>query len=418
MYRATRPIARRAVHCLLVLLLMLSFAAPAVADVRDADLLGGAAVASAPALRGAAPDMAVPSAILVSGDGQVLWARDADTKRAMASTTKIMTALVALEQVRDLSERVTIASDAVKVGEADVGLRSGQELPFRRLVEAMLVHSGNDAALALAIHIAGSEDAFVALMNDKAAQLGLTNTRFSNVHGLDEEGHYTSAADLVTLAQVAMGNEIIRNAVASKTVSLPKANGSGEEVFESSNKLLTSFAGANGVKTGWTNDAGYCLVASADRDGIGLVAVILGARTERGRFSEAERLLSWGFEHYAMRTLTSAETTAAQLVVTDYLDVTVPVVVGETTATPVFDIWGDVGYVLDVPDELAAPVRKGQRVGTLSVTQGDRLLVQVPVIAARDVAAPTLVERVRIAVTRLWRRLFGGSLQARPVTVL
>ena len=418
MFQSTRTQIPRAAHGLLVLVLSLALASPAVANVRDDDLLGGAAVSSAPALRAAAPDMAVPSGILVTGDGQVLWARDADVERAMASTTKIMTALVALQQVQDLSERVTVAGDAVKVGEADVGLHSGQELPFRRLLEAMLVHSGNDAALALAIHIAGSEDAFVALMNEKAAELGLTHTHFMNVHGLDEHGHRTSAADLVTLAQVAMGNEIFRTAVAAKTVSLPKGNGAGEEFFESSNKLLTTFEGANGIKTGWTNDAGYCLVASADRDGIGLVAVILGARTEKQRFTEAERLLSWGFEHYATRTLTSVDTTVAHVAVGDYLDVTVPVVVGEATATPVFDVWGDVGYVLDVPDELAAPVVKGQRVGTLRVTQGERLLAQVPVVAARDVDAPSLVERVRIALTRLWRRLFGGSLQAQPVTVL
>ncbi len=418
MSRSTRTQIRRVAYCLLVVALSLALASPAAADVRDADVLGGTSVASAPALRSAAPDMAVPSAILVTGDGQVLWARDADAERAMASTTKIMTALVALEQVQDLSERVTVAPEAVSVGEADVGLRSGQELPFQRLVEAMLVHSGNDAALALAIHIAGSEDAFVALMNDKAVELGLTRTHFSNVHGLDEEGHHTSAADLVTLARVAMGNEVFRAAVASKTVLLPKADGSGEEVFKSSNRLLTTFKGANGIKTGWTNDAGYCLVGSAERGGIELVAVILGARTEKGRFTEAEHLLSWGFEHYATRTLTSVDTTAAHVAVSDYLDMTVPVVVGETTATPVFDVWGDVGYVLDVPDELAAPVEKGQRVGTLSVTQGDRLLAQVPVVAARDVAAPTLVERVQVAVTRLWRRLFGGSLQAQPVTLL
>lgn len=418
MSRSTRTQVRRVAYCLLVLVLSLALASPAVADVRDADVLGGTAVASAPALRAAAPDMGVPSAILVTGDGQVLWARDADTKRAMASTTKIMTALVALEQVQDLSERVTVAPEAVSVGEADVGLRAGQELPFRRLVEAMLVHSGNDAALALAIHIAGSEDAFVALMNDKAAELALTHTHYTNVHGLDENGHHTSAADLATLARVAMGSEVFRTAVASKTVSLPKADGPGEEIFKSSNKLLTTFEGANGIKTGWTNDAGYCLVASADRDGIELVAVILGARTEKGRFTETERLMSWGFEHYAMRTLTSVDTTAAHVAVSDYLDVTVPVVVGETTATPVFDVWGNVGYVLDVPDELAAPIAKGQRVGTLSVTQGERLLAQVPVVAARDVAAPTFVERVGISITRVWRRLFGGSLRAQPVTVL
>ena len=418
MFCSTRTSVRRLTRVLLATFLACALASPAMADVRDADLLGGSALSSAPALRAVAPDIAVPSAILVTGDGQVLWSRDADVERAMASTTKIMTALVALEQVQDLSERVTVAREAVSVGEADVGLRSGQELPFRRLVEAMLVHSGNDAALALAIHIAGSEDAFVALMNDKAAELGLTHTHFSNVHGLDEDGHHTSAADLVTLAQVAMGNEVFRTAVAHKTVSLPNANGSREETFASSNKLLSTFDGANGIKTGWTNDAGYCLVASAGRGGIELVAVVLGARTERGRFTEAERLLSWGFEHYATRTLTSVDTTAAHVVVSDYLDVTVPVVVGETTTTPVFDLWGDVGYVLDVPDELVAPVAKGQRVGTLSVTQGERLLAQVPVVAARDVAVPTFVERVQIAVTRLWRRLFGGSLKAQPVTVL
>jgi len=418
MYRSTNSHGVRLAHGLLIALFALSLVSPAMAEVRDADLVGGATVASAPALRAAAPDMAIPSAILVTGDGQVLWARDADVERAMASTTKIMTALVALEQVQDLSERVTVASEAVKVGEADVGLRAGQELPFRRLLEAMLVHSGNDAALALAIHIAGSEDAFVALMNDKAAELGLGHTHFTNVHGLDEEGHHTSATDLVTLSRVAMANEVFRASVASTTVSLPKGDGSAEETFESSNKLLTTFEGANGIKTGWTNDAGYCLVASADRAGIELVAVILGARTEKGRFSQAERLLSWGFEHYATRTLTSVDTTAAHVAVSDYLDMTVPAVVGETTATPVFDVWGEVGYALDVPGEIAAPVTKGQRIGTLTVTQGERLLAQVPVVAARDVPEPTLVERVQIAVTRLWRRLFGGSLRAQPVMVL
>lgn len=418
MIRSTRPHGRRVTHGVIVLVLLLGLASPAVAAVRDADVLGGAPIASTPALRAVAPDMAVPSAILVTADGHVLWAREADAERAMASTTKIMTALVALEQGRDLAERVTVSGEAVSVGEADVGLRSGQELPFGRLLDAMLVRSGNDAALALAIHIAGSEDAFVALMNDKAAALGLTHTHFSNVHGLDEDGHHTSAADLATLARVAMSNPVIRKAVSAKTVSLPKANGSGEETFESSNRLLTTFDGANGVKTGWTNDAGYCLVASAARDGVELVAVILGARTENGRFTEAERLLGWGFQHYAMHTLTSVDTTAAHVAVSDYLDVTVPVLVGETTATPVFDVWGDVGFSLDVPSEIEAPVSMGQRIGTLSVTQGNRLLAQVPVIAAHNVPEPTLVERVRIAVVRLWRRLFGGSLQAQPVTIL
>lgn len=362
--------------------------------------------------------MAIPAAILVTGDGQVLWARDADAERAMASTTKIMTAVVALERVRDLTENVRVASEAASVGEADVGLRSGQTVAFGRLVEAMLVRSGNDAAIALAIHIAGSQDAFVALMNEKAAALGLSHTHFSNVHGLDEDGHRTSAADLASLARYAMRNPAFREAVSRTSVSVPKADGSGDELFESSNRLLTAFEGANGVKTGWTNDAGYCLVASAARDGVELVAVILGARTEKGRFTEAERLLGWGFKHYAMRTLTSVDATAALVTVSDYLDVTVPAVVGESTSTPVFDLWGEVGFSLDVASEIEAPVAAGERLGTLNVTQGGRLLAQVPVIASRDVPAPTFIERIRIALVRLWRRAFGGSLRAEPVAVL
>ena len=411
---------RRAARGVAVVLLAiaLAVASTALADVRDADIVGGMPVASAPDLRAAAPDMEVPSAILVTGDGQVLWERDARAERAMASTTKIMTAVVALERVRDLNEIVTVTDEAARVGEADVGLRSGQRMPFGRLLEAMLVHSGNDAAFAIAVHVAGSEDAFVALMNEKAAALGLVNTHYTNVHGLDEEGHHSSATDLATLAGFAMENPVFRAAVAKSSVPVPKADGSGEEVFESSNKLLTTFEGANGIKTGWTSDAGYCLVASAAREGIELVAVILGARSEKGRFTEAAHLLDWGFQHYAMRALTSAEATAALVTVSDYLDVTVPAVLAETAAAPVFDVWGDVGFSLDVPAQIDAPVAKGQRLGTLSVVQDGRLLAQVPVVSARDVVQPTLVERVRIAIVRLWRRLFGGTLQARPVTVL
>lgn len=418
MTRRSRVRLIRTAPWVLVFTLLALCVSPAVADVRDTDAVGGTPLATAPQLRAAAPNMAIPAAILVTGDGQVLWARDADAERAMASTTKIMTAVVALERVRDLTENVRVASEAASVGEADVGLRSGQTVAFGRLVEAMLVRSGNDAAIALAIHIAGSQDAFVALMNEKAAALGLSHTHFSNVHGLDEDGHRTSAADLASLARYAMRNPAFREAVSRTSVSVPKADGSGDELFESSNRLLTAFEGANGVKTGWTNDAGYCLVASAARDGVELVAVILGARTEKGRFTEAERLLGWGFKHYAMRTLTSVDATAALVTVSDYLDVTVPAVVGESTSTPVFDLWGEVGFSLDVASEIEAPVAAGERLGTLNVTQGGRLLAQVPVIASRDVPAPTFIERIRIALVRLWRRAFGGSLRAEPVAVL
>ncbi|PKQ38783.1 MAG: hypothetical protein CVT59_01500 [Actinobacteria bacterium HGW-Actinobacteria-1] len=394
----------------------LVFASPALAEVRGTDLVGERQVSSSPDLEAAAPDMTTPSAVLETADGQLLWARDARAERAMASTTKIMTAIVVLEAVSDLSEMVTVPAEAASVGEADVGLRTGQKLTVRQLLEAMLVHSGNDAATTLAVHVGGSIPGFVDLMNEKALSLDLEHTQFTNPHGLDASGHHTSAADLATMAQYAMQKPAFREMVGEKTVSVPAGNVTKR--FDASNLLLGTYEGATGVKTGWTNDAGYCLVASAKRGGIELFAVILGTKTENARFVQAKRLLDWGFAHYGVREVTSAETTAALVTVTDYLDVTVPAVIAETTSTPVFDILGDVTSRTSITEQIKAPVAKGQRLGTLSVEQGGRLIAQVPIISAADVAAPGGWERFKIGVTRLWRKVFGGQLQAETVTVL
>jgi D-alanyl-D-alanine carboxypeptidase (penicillin-binding protein 5/6) len=302
------------------------------------------------------------------------------------------------------------------VGEAGVGLRVGQELTVRELLEAMLVHSGNDAAITLAIRTSGSVAGFVDAMNAKAVELDLRDSHFTNPHGLDESGHHTSAADLATMARYAMNNETFRAIVRMKDVRVPV--GSGTKRFDASNLLLGTFSGANGIKTGWTNDAGYCVVASAERGGIELYAVVLGTKTESARFEQAKTLLEWGFAHYSVQQLTSADTTAALVVVTDYLDKTVPAIVAETTSTAVYDVRGPITVRADVAEEVAAPVAAGQRLGTLTVEQGGRLLSQVPIVAADAIPEPTFWEGIQIGVTRLWRKLFGGMLQAVPVTVI
>ncbi|MCK8114294.1 D-alanyl-D-alanine carboxypeptidase family protein [Anaerosoma tenue] len=380
------------------------------------ETVGYTTIAQDPTLSAVAPEVAMPSGILRTMDGRTLWSRDPDAQRAMASTTKIMTALVVLEHA-EMSDVVTVSRDAAGVGEAEIDLRPGQEITVGMLLEGMLVRSGNDAAIALAEHVGGSLDGFAVMMNQKAADLGLSHSSFANPHGLDEPGHYSSAQDLATLSTLAMSDPRFAEMVSQPSVMVDDGQG-GAKRYESSNKLLGTYEGANGVKTGWTNKAGYCLVASAQRNDIGLVAVVLGTDSEDERFDEARVLLDWGYEHYRPIEVATAETTAALVPVTDYLDRTVPAVVGESVTVPVFDLDGEISASADVVHEVEAPVLAGQRLGTLTVRQGERLLAQVPIVAVRDVAAPDTWERIEIWFTRIWRSVFGGQLQAPAVPLV
>jgi len=377
--------------------------------------IGGLPVDGSSELSEAAPRVQMPSGILRTMDGRTLWERDADTERAMASTTKIMTALVVLDHAEP-SERVTVSASAAGVGEAEVDLVAGQTLTVGELLEAMLVRSANDAAFALAEHVAGSVDGFVGLMNKKASELGLVHTSFANPHGLDAPNHYTTAADLATLGTIAMADPRFAEVVGKSDVMVPGAG--GMKRYESSNKLLGSYEGATGIKTGWTGKAGYCLVASALRDDVGFVAVVLGTDSEDARFDDARDLLDWGFQHYSMVPVATAETTAALVPVADYLDRTVTAKVGDTAVVPVFDLDGDITSRVDMVPEVGAPVAAGQRLGTLSVVQGQRLLAQVPIVAASAVPEPDTWEGVTIWFTRAWRSVFGGSMQATAVPLM
>jgi len=413
----TSPVRRRVSFAALGLLVMSvllagqASGAPAVAE----DVIGGVRVADHPALAGTGPAVAMPAGVLWTGVGRPLWERQADDERAMASTTKIMTAVVVLDAAAP-DDLVTISAAAAKVGESEVGLVAGEKLSVRQLLEATLVHSGNDAALALAEHVAGSEDAFVALMNEKAAELGLTHTSFANPHGLDEPGHHTSARDLAALSVYAMKDSTFAEIVGDAEIALTV--GGARREYESSNKLLGTYEGTTGIKTGWTNDAGYCVVVSATRGGIDLVAVVMGTKSENDRFAQARTLLDWGFEHYAVRQLSSADETAAVVAVADYLDVTIPAVVGETTSTPVFDLAGDLESRIEVAPEVEAPVSAGDRLGTLTVSQAGQVLAEVPIVAAHDVRKPDLFRAVGIWFTRMWRTMFGGQLVAEPAVVM
>jgi D-alanyl-D-alanine carboxypeptidase (penicillin-binding protein 5/6) len=377
--------------------------------------VGGVDIVTSPdALAAAVPDVSMPAGALVAADGRELWSRDAETRRAMASTTKIMTAIVVLERA-GLEDQVEISSEVGSVGESAADVRPGDALSVRQLLEAMLVKSGNDAALALAIDIGGDEAGFVDLMNAKAEELGLRDTHFTNSHGLDAEDHYTTAAELSVMARYAMNLPEFRRIVGLRSITLDGVG--GRRIFESLNLMLDDYPGANGIKTGWTSDAGYCLVASAKREGVELIAVVLGTRNERARFDQAQALLDWGFGHYALRQPAEQARPVGRVPVADYLDVAVTALVAQNEPVAVFDLDGEIEQAVSLAPEIDAPVAAGDRVGMLSVTQGERLLAQVPLVAAEDVAKPGTFERARISLVRLWRRLFGGEMMAEPLVL-
>ncbi|TFG62903.1 MAG: D-alanyl-D-alanine carboxypeptidase [Gemmatimonadales bacterium] len=391
-------------RALVVLYLAFSLVGPASASgiVRPDDSVGGIPASARAA--GEAPDVSMRAGFLSAPDGRELWSRSADEPRAMASTTKIMTAVVTLEHA-ELDEDVKIEERTARAGESYADLRAGETYTVKELLEALIVPSGNDAARALATHVGGTEQGFVAMMNEKAQELGLSETEFSNSHGLDAAGHHTSPRDLATLSDYAMKNPEFRRIAGLKKTTID--GGNGPRTLESRNALLGEVVGATGIKTGWTSDAGFCIVGSATRHDSELIAVVLGASSEAERFSQSTELLEWGFEHYGRQEFASADETMGAVPVADYLDRDVGAVLEGVASAGVFDLDGDISEDITLPSSVQAPVEVGQRLGTYTVRQGDRLLTQVPIVAAEAISKPGIAERIWISIVRGWRRATG-----------
>lgn len=242
-----------------------------------------------------APNVTATSWIVFDAtEGVVLASRNADEPQPMASTTKMMTALIALEQ-SDPEALVTVSERAADIGEAEIGLIAGEQLPIRDLIDSMIVRSANDAAVAVAEAIGGDVDTFVELMNARAVDLGLTRTAFANPHGLDADRHVSTARDLLRLGLAAMANPDFRRAAATTEVSLPPAPDGTPRVAPATNELLLTYEGAVGVKTGFTFQAGLVLVAAAERDDQAIYAVVMGSEGVGAHFADAAALLDYGF---------------------------------------------------------------------------------------------------------------------------
>ena len=227
---------------------------------------------------------------------QVLASQDPDVRRPMASTTKMMTALVVLAEV-DVTDQVVISQEAANAGESEIGLYAGESVSVNDLLHALLLQSANDAAIALAEHVAGSVAGFVEMMNDQAVELGLENTQFANPHGLDADGHFSSAMDLLAIARVGLDDPTFARIVQTTSYDLPASPDGVARTARLTNELVRTYQGAFGVKTGFTDGAGLSLVAGAERDGRRIFTVVMGSEDH---FADSARLLDFGFEAFTV----------------------------------------------------------------------------------------------------------------------
>jgi serine-type D-Ala-D-Ala carboxypeptidase (penicillin-binding protein 5/6) len=359
-----------------------------------------AALALVPAAHAGAPPVVARSYLVVNAaTGEVIASRDARACVPIASITKLMTVLVALERARTGSQ-IVVDPQADAVGESTVNLQPGERLPLSDLIKAALIQSANDAAYAIAAGVGrGNVPSFVAAMNAKAAQLGLSDTHFVRPDGLDAAGHYSSAWDVTTLARAAMRRPFVRSVVRERTDVI-----AGGRELATWNDLLGSFPGLLGVKTGHTGDAGWCEVAAARGRGVTIYATILGSPTRARRNSDLAALLRWGLSRYRVARVISADRTYAR-VATGYGREPLPLVAAGPARRSV-RIGRPLVERVVAAGAVELPVRACTRLGTVRVFEGRRLVAERPLVAARALEKPGAVARVRYyarrAVSHAW----------------
>ncbi len=332
-----------------------------------------------------------PSAVLIEADtGKILYEKNKDKKRACASITKVMTLLLVMEALENgqlkLDQKLTSSAHAASMGGSDIWLEEGEQMTVDDLIKATAVASANDAAVVLAEAISGSEDAFVAEMNKRAKKLGMKNTVFKNCNGLDEKGHLTSAYDVAI-----MSRELVKypKIFDYTSIWLDSLRG-GKTQIVNTNKLLKTYDGITGLKTGTTGEAGCCMAATAERDGLGLVAVVLGCKSGTERFRDAASLLDYGFANYTTQKLELPKDARKAVEVQNGMEKTVAVdcpdpgnMVVSRMAT------NKLTSELKIKKEIKAPLRKGDRVGEVNYYLDGELLKALPITAKYDVPEMT-----------------------------
>jgi D-alanyl-D-alanine carboxypeptidase (penicillin-binding protein 5/6) len=364
-----------------------------------------------PAVAAASPDNKARAAILVDAKtGEVLYEKKSREHNAPASTTKIMTAILAIESGR-LEEPVRVSLRAAATRGSSMHLYAGQVLSLRELLTGLLLRSGNDAAVAIAEHLAGTTEAFVAQMNRRARDLGATDTHFRNPHGLSAPGHYSSAYDLAMLTRFALADPVFAAIVGSKEIGIDWRDRRGREQdvnLRNTNKLLWMLEEADGVKTGTTGEAGPCLVASATRGNHKLIAVVLHDHT---RWFDSMQLLKYGFDNYDLYDYADQGALIATIPVEGGLDATVDAVAAAPAAlvVPTAD-YPRITAEVDLPKTIKAPVYQGQKIGEIVFYIDDKAVKSVDVVAAGEISERTLLKTFLHGLLRTFRLLAGWGV--------
>ena len=338
-----------------------------------------------------APQVESAAAVLMEKEtGRVLYEKNAHDKLEPASVTKVMTLLLVMEAVDEgrlsLEELVTVSANAASMGGSQVYLKEGEQMSVNDMLKAVAVVSGNDAAVALAEHLAGSEEAFVERMNQRARELGMEDTCFVNCTGLPAAGHLTSAYDIALMSRALIAHSAIRQYTTIWMDSIRD----GQFQLANTNKLVRFFEGTTGLKTGSTDSAGYCLSATAERDGMELIAVVLKADTSDKRFETAKSLLNYGFANYTLMDVYPSQALPPIDVILGEQDTVQPILSRSSRILVDKARINDVTTEIHLCQDVEAPVEAGQILGQMSVRVGEEELESIPIVADSAVARLTV----------------------------
>ncbi len=363
-----------------------------LAFIMTVALLMSWALAVEPTNTDGAPSLKAPSAILVErASGTVLYEKNSHTQLNPASVTKVMTMLLTMEAIENgqlsFDTLLTVSEHAASMGGSQVFLEPGEQMSLHEAIKCIAVSSANDACVMVGEHIAGSEDAFVAKMNARAKELGMNDTNFVNCTGLDAQGHVTSAYDISLMSRELLSHEKIREYT---TIWMDTIR-DGTFGLSNTNKLVRFYNGATGLKTGFTSNAGYCVSASAMRDGMELIAVIMKSDTSANRNSDASALLNYGFAKYALYTPEISQGALLPITVTLGKEKTVTPIVGKVPAVLVEkSVLSKVEMSVERVEELTAPVDEGQTVGKCVVSLEGKTLTEFPLLASSGIEKKTV----------------------------
>lgn len=325
--------------------------------------------------------------------GEVIWGKEEKTQRKMASTTKIMTSIIVIEKIENLSQTVTISSKAAGIGGSRLGLHTGDKITVNDLLYGLMLESGNDCAIALGEYVGNTVENFVEIMNEKAKQLGLSNTHFVTVNGLDADEHYTTAEELAKLTDYALKNEKFKNIVGTKNYTVT-INGYGKAI-DNTNELLGYLDGVYGVKTGFTNGANRCLVTSIKRGNMDIISVVLGADTKKDRTKDSIEIIEYVYANYKIIDVTQdiekafqewknqnkIETIKGEM---KYVDIELSECKSKIIPIKSENI-KDIEIKIDSIKIVEAPINKGEKIGKLVLNVNEETRISIDIMIAKDI---------------------------------